>query len=202
LSARTRRLAVQYYWGGIATGVMLPTLMEAVVTVARRSRTLGQVFDGFYVRLFAPQESILMLTVLGGAPFLLFGIFALIHLGTADRHGTELAARRHFALQMTYVAMVALAARGALQHSDGARVDGRAGIFVFAFSGCCRGRRDLRVSPGVQAASARTSRLMAQAIAAGILSVRRYSSTCASASVEPHASRRPHVAATGLPDHR
>ena len=112
MSARTRRLAVQFYWGGIATGVMLPTLMEVAVTVARRSRTLGQVFDGFYVRLFAPQESILMLTVLGGAPFLLFGIFALIHLGTADRHGTELAVRRHFALQMTYVAMVALAAWG------------------------------------------------------------------------------------------
>ena len=53
-----------------------------------------------------------MLTLLGGAPFLLFGVFALIHLGMADRRGEALASRRQFALQLAFATMVALSAWG------------------------------------------------------------------------------------------
>jgi hypothetical protein len=112
MNGTTRRRTLLLYWGSIATGTLLPLAMELGVAMARRGQTLAQFFDGFFVRLFAPQESVVMLTVLGGAPFLLFGVLALIHLGTADRVSTELGARRQFSLQLTYVAMLALSVWG------------------------------------------------------------------------------------------
>ncbi len=112
LSWNLRRRTLQLYWGSIATGALLPLVVDLVVAATRRGQMPAQYFEGFYLRLFAPQESVLMLTLLGGAPFLLFGVFALIHLGTTHRHGETLASRRRFALQLAFAAMVALSTWG------------------------------------------------------------------------------------------
>jgi hypothetical protein len=121
MSTGTRGWALGLYWGGIATGVLLPVAMEMAMEVGRQTRTLAQAIDGFYVRLFAPQEGVLMLTVLGGIPFLAFAIVALIQLGTAECRGHELAVRRRLGLQLAYLAMVALSIAGhhAIMNSRG-----------------------------------------------------------------------------------
>ena len=107
MSTGTRRDTLLLYWGSIATGVLLPLGTDIVAATTRRTQTLGQYLDGFLVRMFAPGEGVLMLTALGGAPFVLFAVLALLHLGTADRHGAELAARRRLALSLAYAAMLA-----------------------------------------------------------------------------------------------
>ncbi len=112
MSGNTRRRILRLYWGSMATGALLPLAVDLVVATTRRAQTPAQYLEGFYLRLFAPQESVLMLALLGGAPFLLFGVFALIHLGTADRRGEALAVRRQFALQLAFATMVGLSAWG------------------------------------------------------------------------------------------
>ncbi len=112
MTRNLRRRTLQLYWGSIATGALLPMVVDLVVAATRRGQMPAQYFEGFYLRLFAPQEGVMMLTLLGGAPFLLFGIFALIHLGTAHRRGEALASRRRFALQLAFAAMLALSIWG------------------------------------------------------------------------------------------
>jgi hypothetical protein len=68
MSGNTRRRILRLYWGSMATGALLPLAVDLVVATTRRAQTPAQYLEGFYLRLFAPQESVLMLALLGGAP--------------------------------------------------------------------------------------------------------------------------------------
>lgn len=113
-SPRTRGLALLLYWGGLALGVLVPLGMQGGVEVWRRKTTLAAYLDGFYVRLFAPADGLLALTLLGAAPFAVYAIFALIHLGTAPGHGAPVARRRGFGLLLALATMVAVSVWGHL----------------------------------------------------------------------------------------
>lgn len=109
---QTRRLTLFLYWGSLAVGVMSPLGMQIGIEVWRRKTPLAVFLDGIYVRIFGPGDGLLMLTLLGAAPFATYAIFALFHLGTAPRHGALVAHRRGFALLLAFAAMVAVSVWG------------------------------------------------------------------------------------------
>lgn len=111
-SVAVRRLTLILYWGSLALGIVLPLALQAGVEIIRRKQRLADYFDGFYVRLFAPGDGLLPLTLLGAAPFAAYAIFALFHLGLASRHGALIVRRRALALLQTLAAMVAVSTWG------------------------------------------------------------------------------------------
>lgn len=112
--ANTRALTLALYWGSLAVGVALPWVMQISVEVSRRKQTLDAFFDGLYVRLFGPDGGLLFLSLLGAAPFAVYAVFALIHLGTAPRHGALVTRRRRFALFTAAAAMLGVSIWGHL----------------------------------------------------------------------------------------
>lgn len=113
-SPGTRRLTLFLYWGSLALGVLVPLGMQVGIEVWRRKTTLTAHLDGLYVRLFAPGDGLLALTLLGAAPFVVYATFALIHLGTAPRHGAAVVRCRRFGLLLALPAMVAVSVWGHL----------------------------------------------------------------------------------------
>jgi hypothetical protein len=107
-----RGLTLFLYWGSLAVGVLLPFMMQVGVEIIRRKTTLADYFDGFYVRLFGPGDGLLALTLLGAAPFAVYAIFALFHLGMAPRHGALIVRRRRLALLLALAATVTMSTWG------------------------------------------------------------------------------------------
>lgn len=107
-----RGLTFFLYWGSLAVGVLVSFMMQVGVETIRGKATLADYFDGFYLRLFGPGDGLLALTLLGAAPFAVYAIFALFHLGMAARHGPLIVRRRGFALQLALAAMVAVSVWG------------------------------------------------------------------------------------------
>ena len=77
----------------------------------RNGRVAG-FFDGYFVRLFSPEDSDLFLILLGALPFAAFAVLALLHLGTASQKGALAFRRRRFALVLTFATMVAVSIWG------------------------------------------------------------------------------------------
>lgn len=111
-SVAVRRLTLILYWGSLALGTLLPLALQAGVEIIRRKQRLADYFDGFYVRLFAPGEGLLPLMLLGAAPFAVYAIFALFHLGLAPSYGALIVRRRGLALLLTLAAMLAVSTWG------------------------------------------------------------------------------------------
>jgi hypothetical protein len=80
---RTRGLTIALYWGSLIVGVLLPWVMQIGVEVWHRKQPLAAFFDGLYLRLFGPDSGLLFLSLLSAAPFAVYAVFALFHLGTA-----------------------------------------------------------------------------------------------------------------------
>ena len=100
------------YWGSIGLGVTLPWLMQWGVEIFHRQRPTAEVFDGVWLRLFAPGSGVVLLTALGAAPFIAYAVFALFHLGLADRRGARLARLRRLGMLVAWAAMTACALWG------------------------------------------------------------------------------------------
>lgn len=83
MTRRLDRLAVGIYWGSLALGLVLPWALD-----------LGFHGPGLRRRLFAPGHNVFLIGVLNWVPFAVYGVFALLHLGTADRRGAGIAWRR------------------------------------------------------------------------------------------------------------
>ncbi len=113
-SMAVRGLAVALYWGSVAIGLLLPFAMQVGVDVVRRKMPLAGWFDGFWVYLFAQGSGLIALSLLGAAPFAIYAVCALIHLGTAPRHGALVTRRRRLALVLAFCAMVGVSAWGHL----------------------------------------------------------------------------------------
>ena len=77
------RVTLGIYWGGLVLGLVLPWLLD-----------LGFHGPGLRQRLFAPGENVFLIGVLNAAPFTVYAVFALLHLGTADRRAAGIAWRR------------------------------------------------------------------------------------------------------------
>lgn len=112
--AGTRALTLVLYWGSLVVGALLPWVLQITLDVSRRRHTLESFFDGLYVRLFGPDSGLLFLSLLGLAPFAVYAVFALIHLGTAPRHGALVTRRRRLALLVAAAAMLGMSIWGHL----------------------------------------------------------------------------------------
>ena len=111
-AAKLRRLTRRLDWGSIGLGLTLPWLLQWGVEIVHRHRPPAEVFDGLWLRLFAPGSGVLLLTGLGAAPFIVYALFALFHLGLADRQGDSIARLRLHGLLVAGVAMTACAVWG------------------------------------------------------------------------------------------
>jgi hypothetical protein len=80
---RLDRVALALYWGALAVGPGLPWALDVLF----HGPGLGR-------RLFAPGYNVFLIGVLDAAPFAAYAVFALVHLGTANRRGAEVARRR------------------------------------------------------------------------------------------------------------
>jgi hypothetical protein len=108
----TRGLTLALYWGSLALGLLLPWAIQIWVEVVNHHRPLMAFFDGLYLRLFGPETGLLLLSLLGVAPFLVYAVFALLHLGTAPRQGGLVVRRRRLALLVSLAAMLAVTTWG------------------------------------------------------------------------------------------
>ena len=109
---RTRGLTLVLYWGSLVIGFLLPWAMLIWAEVWHRQQTLVAFSDGIYLRIFGPESGLLWLSLLGAAPFAVYAMFTLFHLGTAPRHGDDIARRRRLALLLTLAAMIAASVWG------------------------------------------------------------------------------------------
>ena len=113
---RTRALTLALYWGSLASGLLLPLLIQFLVEMRRQGGTFAQTFeasfDAFFLRLFAPGDGTLFVSLIGAAPFAVYAVFTLFHLGTAPRHGSRVVRRRRFAVLASFVSMLAVSAWG------------------------------------------------------------------------------------------
>ncbi len=112
----TRALTLALYWGALVTGLVLPSIMKIVADTGHRhqplSRVLREFVDGFWLRLFAPGDGLIFISLYSALPFALFAIFALFHLGLANRRGELIARRRRAALLVSGAAMVIVSVWG------------------------------------------------------------------------------------------
>ncbi len=104
------------YWGALVTGMVLPSVMKIITDTGHRhqplSRVLREFVDGFWLRLFAPGDGLIFISLYSAVPFALFAIFALFHLGLANRRGGLIARRRRAALLVSGAAMVIVSVWG------------------------------------------------------------------------------------------
>ncbi len=109
---RTRGLTLALYWGSVVVGVLLPWVMQIGVETWYREKPLAAFFDGLYLRLFGSDSGLLFLSLLSAAPFAVYAVFALFHLGTAPRRGALVMRRRRLALLLAAAAMIAVSVWG------------------------------------------------------------------------------------------
>lgn len=111
-----RGITLVLYWGSLVLGFVLPWIMTVTTDVLHRQRSLAQAsakfIDDFHVRLFAPGDGTLFLALLGMAPFMVYAVFTLLHLGKAPRLGTQMAWRRLLGVVCAIIAMTAVSIWG------------------------------------------------------------------------------------------
>jgi hypothetical protein len=111
---RLSSVTLVLYWGTIVLGITLPWLLEIGVDVVVRHRPLVQTVRSFPHQLFAPGRNQFLIGTLNAAPFLLFAVFLLLHLGKASVHGRDVSAQRLSGVVVALVAAFALSAYGNL----------------------------------------------------------------------------------------
>ena len=92
------RAAVAIYWGSLAVGLGLPWGLDVLF----HGPGLGR-------RLFAPGYNVFLIGVLDAAPFAVYAVFALVHLGTADRRAADVGRRRLAGVAAAGLALLAAA---------------------------------------------------------------------------------------------
>lgn len=88
--ARVDAIALLLYWGSLALGFALPWGLHLAVHGAGPGGPLTTIRR----LLFAPGDNLFLIGVLNAIPFAAYGVFALLHLGTADRRPAAVAVRR------------------------------------------------------------------------------------------------------------
>src|SRR3970282_2137367 len=109
---KVRRITLALYWGSLVLGFVLPWIMMVAADAFRRQVSLAKAsarfMDAFHIRLFAPGESILFSALLGLAPFAVYAVFTLLHLGRSPRLGAAVVRRRLLGVGFAAVAMIAV----------------------------------------------------------------------------------------------
>jgi hypothetical protein len=112
-SASARRLTtftLIVYWGCILLGLTLPLLATVGVDLVKHQQSLGQAFHQLRLHLFAPGYNLFLIAVMNAVPFILFAVFALLHLGNVPSEDLRLAGRRKAGILMATFGLLGLAA--------------------------------------------------------------------------------------------
>jgi hypothetical protein len=111
-----RGITLALYWGSLALGFMLPWVMTITADVFHRQRSLAEastkLFADIHVRLFAPSDGTLFLALLSMAPFVVYAVFTLLHLGKGPRLGTLVTHRRLIGVLCAAIAMIVVSVWG------------------------------------------------------------------------------------------
>ena len=109
-SRRLTAFTLLLYWGSILFGFGIPWLTTVMVDIVKHDQSLAQAMHQLRLHLFAPGYNLFLIGLMNAAPFLIFAIFALLHLGLTPPEVGKLAGRRGAALLVTALALVGLSA--------------------------------------------------------------------------------------------
>lgn len=109
-SHRQTTFTLLIYWGSILFGFTIPWLATVMVDIVKHDQSLAQAMHQLRLHLFAPGYNLFLIGLMNAAPFLIFAVFALLHLGLAPSDNRKVTGRRGVALFVTAIALVGLSA--------------------------------------------------------------------------------------------
>ena len=98
------------YWGCILLGPGIPWVATIAIDMLKHDQSLAQAVHQLRLHLFAPGYNLFLIGVINAAPFVLFAIFALFHMGLAPWENRRLCGRRGAGLLVTAIGLVGLSA--------------------------------------------------------------------------------------------
>jgi hypothetical protein len=87
-------LILSLYWGSILLSLTMPWGLLALFEISAHRRTAGEAYRHLSLHLFAPGYNYFLVGVLSAAPFVVYAVFLLFHLGWNDRLEPAQRARR------------------------------------------------------------------------------------------------------------
>lgn len=83
VQAKQVRATLALYWGTILLSLMFPWLLLLFFEVSAHRRSFAEGLRYVHLHFFAPGYNFFLIGVLNAAPFALFAVFVLFHLGPA-----------------------------------------------------------------------------------------------------------------------
>jgi hypothetical protein len=83
--SRHTGLILSLYWGSILLSLTLPWGLLALFEISAHRRTVGDAFRHLSLHFFAPGYHYFLVGALSAAPFVVYAVFLLFHLGWNDR---------------------------------------------------------------------------------------------------------------------
>ena len=108
LNRRWTAFTLLVYWGCVLLGLCIPWLATITVDMLKHDQSLAQALHQLRLHLFAPGYNLFLIGLLNAAPFLLFAIFALLHMGFAPLENRRLRGRRSAGILVTAVGLIGL----------------------------------------------------------------------------------------------
>ncbi|MBM4127796.1 MAG: hypothetical protein FJ247_10680 [Nitrospira sp.] len=103
-------LTLTIYWSSILFGLTAPWISNIAVDVLKHGQPLVQAIHQLRLHLFAPGYNLFLIAALNAAPFVLFAVVALLHLGLIPPEECRLARRRSLALCVALLLGIGLSA--------------------------------------------------------------------------------------------
>ena len=109
-NSRLSRFTLFIYWSCIVLGLGIPWFATIAVDMLKHDQSLVQATHQLQIHLFAPGYNLFLIALLNAAPFLLFAIFSLLHLGFAPSTDQNLCRRRGAGVTVAAIGLFGLSA--------------------------------------------------------------------------------------------
>lgn len=109
-SRLTTTFTLVVYWSCILLGLTLPWVATVSVDMAKHHQSFGQALHQLRLHLFAPGYNLFLIAMMNAVPFLLFAVFALLHLRRAPSQDRLLAGRRRAGILVATLGLIGLSA--------------------------------------------------------------------------------------------
>jgi|SRR5688572_732253 hypothetical protein len=103
-------LALAVYWSCVLLGLSIPGIATIAVDVLKHDQSVSEAVRQLRLHLFAPGHNLFLIALMNAAPFVVFAIFSLFHLGLAPLHDRTLFGRRSFGVVFSAIGLVATSA--------------------------------------------------------------------------------------------
>jgi hypothetical protein len=98
------------YWSCLLVGLAMPWLATIMVDVLKHDQTVGQAIHQLRLHLFAPGYNLYLVALLNAAPFVVFAVFTLFHMGRAPVGDRRLCRRRGTGILVAALVLMVLSA--------------------------------------------------------------------------------------------